>query len=72
MQDGWVLDRGGRPYKPSTIRSYETSLRLYLTPLLGTRRLGELRRRDVQDVVERRRGKGLSASTVTNRSTHCE
>ena len=66
MRDGSVLDRGGRPYKPSTTRSYETSLRLYLAPLLGTRRLGELRRRDVQEVVERLRGKGLSASTVTN------
>jgi hypothetical protein len=34
MRDGSVLDRGGRQYKPSTIRSYETSSRLYLAPLL--------------------------------------
>jgi integrase len=66
MADGSVLDRGGRPYKPSTIRSYEASLRLHVVPLLGGRRLGELRRRDVQAVVDRLRGKGLSPSTVTN------
>ena len=33
--DGTILDRGGKPYKPSTARGYEQLLRSYVVPALG-------------------------------------
>jgi integrase len=55
----------GRPYKPSVLRSYETSLRLHVLPILGAKKLGSVRRRDVQDLIERI-ALGRSPSTVRN------
>ena len=73
MADGTILDRSGRPYRPATIRSYESDCRRYLIPALGTIRLGELRRKDVQRLVDRLRAgdpgaqrKGLAGSTIRN------
>ncbi|MEA2385548.1 MAG: hypothetical protein QOH72_5519 [Solirubrobacteraceae bacterium] len=66
MRDGSVLDRSGKPYKPSTIRGYERVLRLRVLPALGHVRLSGLERRDVQRLVDRWRADGLSASTVQN------
>lgn len=73
MADGTILDRSGRPYRPATIRSYESDSRRYLIPALGTIRLGELRRKDVQRLVDRLRAgdpevqrKGLAGSTIRN------
>ena len=67
MRDGRVLDRSGKPYKPASIRSYERASRLALIPLLGDRKLSDLRRRDVQRYVDRLRASGLAPSTVLNR-----
>jgi integrase len=64
--DGTLLDRAGKPYKPSTARGYEQLLRAYVIPALGAWKLTELQRRDVQDFVDRLRGQGLSPSTITN------
>jgi integrase len=66
MRSGAIFDRSGKPYKPSTIRSYERVLRLRVLPELGHRRLGSLERRDVQRLVERMHGAGLAASTIQN------
>ena len=66
MRTGAILDRAGFGYKPSTTRSYETSLRLRILPAIGQRRLSTLERRDVQALVERWRGEGLEPSTVQN------
>src|ERR1700760_3699857 len=33
--DGSVLDRSGKPYKPSTARGYEQMLNAYIVPVLG-------------------------------------
>ncbi len=33
--DGTILDRAGKPYKPSTARGYEQLLRAYVVPALG-------------------------------------
>ncbi len=33
--DGTILDRGGKPYKPSTARGYEQLLHAYVVPALG-------------------------------------
>lgn len=66
MRDGSVLDRSGKPYKPSTTRGYERVLRLRVLPALGHVRLSSLERRDVQHLADRWRADGLSASTVQN------
>lgn len=66
MRDGSILDRSGKPYEPSTVRSYGGALRLRILGEIGSMRLGALDRRIVQDLVERWRADGLSASTVQN------
>ena len=67
MRSGRVLDRKGKPYKPSTVRSYEASLNDYIVPSLGRHRVNALSRRDVQAFVEEMRGLGAAPSTVHNR-----
>jgi len=65
-QSGQVRDRSGRPYKPSTLRSYRGKLDGYVLPELGDLRLDEVRRRDVQDLVDRLLADGRKSSTVRN------
>jgi integrase len=64
--DGTILDRGGKPYKPSTARGYEQLLHAYVVPALGGWKLSQVQRRDVQDFVDDLRKQGLSASTIAN------
>jgi integrase len=64
--DGTILDRAGKPYKPSTARGYEQLLHAYVIPALGGWKLSELQRRDVQDFVDGLRSQGLSPSTIAN------
>lgn len=66
MVDGTILDRSGKQYKPATCRSYRRSVEKRLQPELGEVRLGDLRRRDVQDMIDRLRANGISASTIHN------
>lgn len=63
---GSLRNRSGDRYKPSAIRSYETSLRLRVLPELGKRKLSEIRRSDVKDLADRLRGEGLDPSTIRN------
>jgi integrase len=63
---GRITTRGGDVFKPSTVRSYNDSLRKHILPELGARRLSEVRRADVQALVERMNGKGLSPSSTRN------
>jgi integrase len=68
MRDGSILDRTGKPYKPSTRRSYEHAINSYLkTDTLARMALTDVRRRDVQDYVDRLRKQGLSPSTIANK-----
>jgi len=67
MRDGRILARSGKPYKPATVRSYEQAARKYLKPAFGLFKLDELRRADVQALVERLRAKGLRPSTIHNK-----
>ena len=62
---GEVLNRSGRAYKPSVIRSYETSLRLHVLPIIGSMKLVNVKRRDVQDLADRI-ALDRNASTVRN------
>ncbi len=64
--DGSILDRAGKPYKPSTARGYEQLLQTYILPVFGTAKLTDIHRRDVQDFVDELRKQGLSPSTINN------
>jgi integrase len=61
-----ILTRSGEPYKPSALRSYDADLRLHVYPEIGGERLTDLQRRDVQALVDRLVGRGLSGSKVRN------
>jgi integrase len=61
-----VLNRSGHPYKPSAIRGYEHDLKAYVLDDLGGLRLSEVRRADLQALVDRLVGQGLSSSKVRN------
>jgi integrase len=67
MKDGSVLDRSGRRYRPVTIRNYESDVRRVLAPVLGHLRLGEVKRGDVQRLVDRLHVDGLTGSTIRNK-----
>src|SRR5947209_3266465 len=58
-REGRILDRAGTRYKPSSVRNYDGWLRRYVLPTLGDRRLGDVRRADVQDLVDLLVGRGL-------------
>jgi integrase len=49
---GRALNKHGRPYKPSAIRDLQGALEGYVRPALGHRRLADLRRRDIQQLVD--------------------
>jgi integrase len=61
---GSIRNRNGKPYKPSVLRGYERCLRLRVLPALGGVRFTELRRRDVQALVDRMVADGIDAPTV--------
>jgi integrase len=61
---GLIRTRSGEAYKPSAIRAYEKALRLRIRPEIGRRRLSDVSRLDLQDLVEEWIGVGLAASTV--------
>ncbi len=67
MAKGTILDRSGRPYRASTVRSYKEAIRRYLAPKLGHLRLTEVRRADVQRLVDDMHVAGLAGSTVRNK-----
>jgi integrase len=64
VKAGTVRNRSGDRYKPSAIRSYEEAMRLRVLPALGSARLADLRRPDVQAMVDRLLAEGLSPSTI--------
>jgi integrase len=61
-----IITRSGAPYKPSALRGYESDFRRYVYPEIGGTRLTDLRRRDVQAIIDAMLGSGLSASKVRN------
>lgn len=52
IEVGTALNKHGRPYKPSAIRDLEGALECYVQPVLGGHRLGDVRRGDVQRLVD--------------------
>jgi integrase len=61
-----ILTRSGTRYKPSVLRGYRADMRNYVLPDLGGVRLADVRRGDLQALVDRLLGLGLSASKVRN------
>jgi integrase len=66
MREGTVRTRSGDPYKPSAIRSYDESLRLHVLPAIGAMRVPQVKRQDVQAIVDRLHADGKSPSTIRN------
>jgi integrase len=63
-RSGAINNRSGDPYKPSAIRAYEADLRLRVLPDLGDRRVGDIHRVDLQQLVDRLVASGIAPSTV--------
>ena len=61
---GTITNRSGDRYKPSALRSYERAMRRRVLPEIGSVRLADLRRPDVQDVSDALAAQGLNPSTV--------
>lgn len=52
MRDGSIRTRDGKRFKPSVVRKYEEALRLGVLPLVGAVSVPELRKPDVQRLVD--------------------
>lgn len=66
MKDGTVRGKGGRPYKPSALVSYEAALMRHVLPDLGALRLADVTPVDAQALVDRLVAADLSGQTVRN------
>ena len=62
-REGKTLNKHGRRYKPSAINNVAESLRLHVEPVLGHKRLSDIRRGDLQAIVDELTPK-LSGSRV--------
>jgi integrase len=65
-ENGTIRARNGHPYRPSAIRSYRQALTLRVLDDFGARKLGDVTRFDLQDLVDRLLAEGLSPSTIQN------
>lgn len=63
-REGWIRNRSGDRYKPAAIRAYETGWRVRIKPVLGSMRLSDVTRNDVQDLVDTLVAEGWNASTI--------
>jgi integrase len=66
VHGGAIRNRSGHRYKPSAIRGYEAALVSRVLPALGSERLANIRRIDLQDFADELCAEGLDASTVRN------
>lgn len=67
MEAGTIRPKGRERYKPSTIRSYERALRVHIAPsAVAGIKVAEVRRRDLQALVDELLAAELSAGTVGN------
>jgi integrase len=66
MRTGSARNRQGRPFKPSVVEGYAASLRDWVYPALGARRLAEVRRQHVQALADALAGENKSPSTIRN------
>lgn len=66
MKSGRFRQKGGYPYKPSTIRGYERDLAKHTLPELGGKRIARLQRPELQRWVDALTTPERSPSTVKN------
>jgi integrase len=64
--DGSIRNRSGDRFKPSALRGYNQSLRDRILPELGGAKLTDIRRSDLQRLVNTMLAGGLNASTIRN------
>lgn len=60
--------RPPKPLKPQTMRSYRSKVALYIVPMIGKRRLTDLRAEHVETMYDQMRADGKAEATV--RQTH--
>jgi hypothetical protein len=63
-EQGLAVNRSGRRYRPSALRDVTGILRLHVAPALGERAVAEVRRPDIQALVDRLGREGLSESRI--------
>jgi integrase len=63
-REGLIRPRSGDAYKPAAIRAYEAGWRLRVEPELGHRRLTDVTRTELQDLVDQLVANGLNPSTI--------
>lgn len=61
---GVVRTRSGEPYKPAAVRSYEQVLRLRVWPTLGDEPVKDVRRADLQTLVDELVAAGRKPATI--------
>lgn len=64
IESGVIVSRNGSPYKPSVRRAYARDLRLFVLPEVGAVKLAELRRADMQALVDRLHAAGMSPTRL--------
>jgi hypothetical protein len=63
-EQGRAVNRSGRRYRPSALRDLTGILRLHVVPALGDRAVEEVRRPDIQALVDALGRDGLSESRI--------
>ena len=63
-ESGRAVNRSGRRYRPSALRDIAGILRLHVAPVLGERDVAEVRRPDIQALVDQLARGGLSESRI--------
>jgi integrase len=63
---GSIRTRSGDTYKPSVLRSYDSSMRLHVLDEFGALKLGDVSRLELQDLADRLLAAGLDPSTIRN------
>jgi integrase len=63
---GEITTRAGQPYKPSVLRGFRADFDRYVDPEIGSLRVSEVRRSDVQQLLDGLRAKNLSGSKCRN------
>ncbi len=62
----WVRTYAAVHCKPATVFNYERDYRLHVAPVLGEKRLTEISRQDVKQLIADKRQSGLSWASVSN------
>ena len=52
IRDGRALNKHGRRYKPTAVKDVTECLKVHVVPVLGSRRLADVRRGDVQRLID--------------------